>query len=66
MAADYKTDPVKSWKAVRILEKGLSHHPSTNRTIRMQKKMEQKQHQIRRMQSTTISARSEGCTEANG
>eukprot|EP00957_Ditylum_brightwellii_P081402 6191647-Ditylum_brightwellii.AAC.1 len=37
-AADYKTDPVKSWKAVRTLEKGLPHHHSTNRTIRMQKK----------------------------
>eukprot|EP00957_Ditylum_brightwellii_P070457 5353364-Ditylum_brightwellii.AAC.1 len=38
MAADYKTVPVKSWKAVRTLEKGLLHHYSTNRNIRMQKK----------------------------
>eukprot|EP00957_Ditylum_brightwellii_P156002 11873766-Ditylum_brightwellii.AAC.1 len=65
-AADYKTDPVKSWKVVRTLGKGLSHHHSTNRTIRMQKKTEQKQNQIRRMQSTTNNARSEECTEANG
>eukprot|EP00957_Ditylum_brightwellii_P179706 13689448-Ditylum_brightwellii.AAC.1 len=33
----YKTDPVKSWKAVRTLEKGLTHHHAKCRTVCMQK-----------------------------
>eukprot|EP00957_Ditylum_brightwellii_P137481 10482005-Ditylum_brightwellii.AAC.1 len=33
----YHTDPVKAWKAMRTLEKGLSHHHSTCRTVRMHK-----------------------------
>eukprot|EP00957_Ditylum_brightwellii_P164701 12540171-Ditylum_brightwellii.AAC.1 len=33
----YRTDPVKAWKAMRTLEKGLLHHHSTCRTVCMQK-----------------------------
>eukprot|EP00957_Ditylum_brightwellii_P205902 15345933-Ditylum_brightwellii.AAC.1 len=33
----YRTDPVKAWKAMRTLEKGLSHHHSTCCTVCMRK-----------------------------
>eukprot|EP00957_Ditylum_brightwellii_P154271 11740221-Ditylum_brightwellii.AAC.1 len=33
----YKTDPVKSWKATRSLEKELTHHHAKCRTVRMSK-----------------------------
>eukprot|EP00957_Ditylum_brightwellii_P036052 2731654-Ditylum_brightwellii.AAC.1 len=29
---EYRTDPVKAWKAIRTLEKGLSHHHTKCRT----------------------------------
>eukprot|EP00957_Ditylum_brightwellii_P055773 4226605-Ditylum_brightwellii.AAC.1 len=33
----YHTDLVKAWKAMRTLEKGLTHQHTKCRTIRMQK-----------------------------
>eukprot|EP00957_Ditylum_brightwellii_P144749 11026108-Ditylum_brightwellii.AAC.1 len=33
----YRTDPIKAWKAMRTLEKGLQHHHSPCRTIQMRK-----------------------------
>eukprot|EP00957_Ditylum_brightwellii_P112363 8567061-Ditylum_brightwellii.AAC.1 len=33
----YRTDPIKAWKAMRTLEKGLTHNHTTCRTVRMQK-----------------------------
>eukprot|EP00957_Ditylum_brightwellii_P053755 4072421-Ditylum_brightwellii.AAC.1 len=33
----YKTDPIKSWKAIRTLKKGLQHYHSPCHTIRMWK-----------------------------
>eukprot|EP00957_Ditylum_brightwellii_P028449 2148052-Ditylum_brightwellii.AAC.1 len=38
----YGMDPIKAWKAMRTLEKGLSHHHSTCCTVRMQKPGEKK------------------------
>eukprot|EP00957_Ditylum_brightwellii_P058172 4411460-Ditylum_brightwellii.AAC.1 len=31
----YHMEPIKAWKAMRTLEKGLSYHHSTCRTVRM-------------------------------
>eukprot|EP00957_Ditylum_brightwellii_P009097 687916-Ditylum_brightwellii.AAC.1 len=33
----YRTDPIKAWKAMRTLEKDLTHHLTTCRTVRMRK-----------------------------
>eukprot|EP00957_Ditylum_brightwellii_P046049 3493870-Ditylum_brightwellii.AAC.1 len=33
----YRTDPIKAWMAMRTLEKGLTHHHTTCRMVRMQK-----------------------------
>eukprot|EP00957_Ditylum_brightwellii_P081454 6196193-Ditylum_brightwellii.AAC.1 len=32
---EYRTDPIKAWKVMRTLEKGLLHHHSSCRTICM-------------------------------
>eukprot|EP00957_Ditylum_brightwellii_P036227 2744326-Ditylum_brightwellii.AAC.1 len=37
IAMNYRKDPVNSWKAVKLLNQGLSNHYTTNRKIRMYK-----------------------------
>eukprot|EP00957_Ditylum_brightwellii_P166718 12691248-Ditylum_brightwellii.AAC.1 len=32
---DVKQDPASSWKAMRMLEQGLQHHHTVNRSIQM-------------------------------
>jgi hypothetical protein len=37
IASNYRKDPVNSWKAVKLLNQGLSNHHTANRKIRMYK-----------------------------